>query len=190
MGKFKVGSPIEIEVDAFPKEVFRGGVEAFDARLSSDSRTLMVRGRVPNPDHKLLPGMFANAAVLAGEAKDVVTVPRTAVTYTLYGDSVWVVKEGPPQPAQPQPTPTAESDGVTSAAAADATGSVPAAPKLTVERRFVRVGATQGDRVAILEGVGTGEEVVTSGQLKLQPGAAVKIDNSQTLKPSAELPKQ
>jgi membrane fusion protein (multidrug efflux system) len=190
MGKFKVGSPIEIEVDAFPNEVFKGGVEAFDARLSSDSRTLMVRGRVPNPDHKLLPGMFANAAVLAGEPKDVVTVPRTAVTYTLYGDSVWVVKEGPPQPAQPQPTPTAESDGVATAAAADATGSVPAEPKLTVERRFVRVGATQGDRVAILEGVSAGVEVVTSGQLKLQPGAAVKIDNSQTLKPPAELPKQ
>jgi membrane fusion protein (multidrug efflux system) len=54
----------------------------------------------------------------------------------------------------------------------------------------VRVGATQGDRIAILEGVSTGEEVVTSGQLKLQPGAAIKIDNSQALKPPAELPKQ
>ena len=48
----------------------------------------MVRGRLPNPDRTLLPGMFANAAVLAGEPKDVVTVPRTALTYTLYGDSV------------------------------------------------------------------------------------------------------
>ena len=132
--------------------------------------------------------MFANAAVLAGEPKDVVTVPRTALTYTLYGDSVWVVKEGPPQPAPPAPT--ASSDGVASAAAADATGSVPAEPKLTVERRFVRVGATQGDRIAILEGVSAGDEVVTSGQLKLQPGAAIKIDNSQMLKPPAELPKQ
>jgi membrane fusion protein (multidrug efflux system) len=59
-----------------------------------------------------------------------------------------------------------------------------------VERRFVRVGPTQGDRAAILEGVKDGEEVVTSGQLKLQPGATVKIDNSGALKPPAELPKQ
>jgi multidrug efflux pump subunit AcrA (membrane-fusion protein) len=118
----------------------------------------------------------------------VVTVPRTALTYTLYGDSVWVVKEGPPQPAPPAPT--ASSDGVASAAAADATGAVPAEPNFTVERRFVRVGATQGDRIAILEGVSAGDEVVTSGQLKLQPGAAIKIDNSQMLKPPAELPKQ
>jgi multidrug efflux pump subunit AcrA (membrane-fusion protein) len=129
--------------------------------------------------------MFANAAVLAGEPKEVVTVPRTALTYTLYGDSVWVVKEGPAEP--PPPAPTASSEGVTSAIAADAP---PAEPKLTVERRFVRVGATQGDRIAILEGVSAGETVVTSGQLKLQPGAAIKIDNSQMLKPPAELPKQ
>lgn len=185
MGRFKEGSPIEITVNAFRGAVFKGEVEAFDARLSSDSRTLMVRGRIPNPDRKLLPGMFANAAVLAGETKDVVTVPRTALTYTLYGDSVWVVREGVPEPTPP--TPTASSEGVTSAIAADAP---PAEPKLTVERRFVRVGATQGDRIAILEGVSAGEEVVTSGQLKLQPGAAIKIDNSQALKPPAELPKQ
>jgi multidrug efflux pump subunit AcrA (membrane-fusion protein) len=132
--------------------------------------------------------MFANVAVLAGEPKDVVTVPRTALTYTLYGDSVWVVKESPPEPAPPAPT--VSSEAVATAAAADATGAVPQEPKLTVERRFVRVGATEGDRVAILEGVNPGEVVVTSGQLKLQPGAAVKIDNSQTLKPPAELPKQ
>jgi membrane fusion protein (multidrug efflux system) len=44
--------------------------------------------------------------------------------------------------------------------------------------------------VAILEGVKPGDEVVTSGQLKLQPGATIKIDNSGALKPPAELPKQ
>ncbi len=188
MAKFKEGAPIEIAVDAFPGKVFKGEVEAFDARLSSDSRTLMVRGKVPNPDRTLLPGMFANAAVLAGEPKEVVTVPRTALTYTLYGDSVWVVKEGAPEP--PKSPPTASSEPVGTAAAADATGAVPPEPKLTVERRFVRVGQTQGDRIAILEGVSAGDEVVTSGQLKLQPGAAIKIDNTEALKPPAVLPKQ
>ena len=69
-------------------------------------------------------------------------------------------------------------------------GAIPAAPKLTVERRFVRAGPTQCDRVAIVEGIKDGEEVVTSGQLKLQPGATVKIDNSGALKAPAELPKQ
>ncbi|HEX2447756.1 MAG TPA: efflux RND transporter periplasmic adaptor subunit [Methyloceanibacter sp.] len=191
VGKFQVGSTIELTADAYPGQSFKGEVEAFDAKLSSDARMLMVRATVPNPDRKLLPGMFANVGVLAGGAKEFVTVPRTAVTYGLYGDSVWVVKEGALEPAAP-PAPTASTEPVASAVAADAapTGSVPAEPKLTVERRFVRVGPTEGDRVAILEGVKMGEQVVTSGQLKLQPGATVKVDNSGALKPPAELPKQ
>jgi membrane fusion protein (multidrug efflux system) len=191
VGKFQVGSTIELTADAYPGQAFKGEVEAFDAKLSSDARMLMIRATVPNPDRKLLPGMFANVGVLAGGAKEFVTVPRTAVTYGLYGDSVWVVKEGALEPAAPA-APTASTEPVASAVAADAapTGSVPAEPKLTVERRFVRVGPTDGDRVAILEGVKTGEQVVTSGQLKLQPGATVKVDNSGALKPPAELPKQ
>jgi len=174
VGKLRVGHVIELTVGAYPGQVFKGEIEAFDARVAQDTRTLMVRGKLPNADHKLLPGMFANAAVLEGEPKQLVTVPRTALTYGLYGDSVWVVKDGPPAPEK-----TASA------------GEVTVSPlQLTVERRFVRVGPSQGDNVAILEGVQAGEQVVTSGQLKLHPDAAVKIDNSQPLTPSAERPKQ
>jgi membrane fusion protein (multidrug efflux system) len=191
VGKFTIGSAIDLLSDAFPGQLFKGEVEAFDAKLGQDTRTLMVRARVPNPDRKLLPGMFANVAVLSSGARQFVTVPRTAVTYGLYGDSVWVVKEGTPEPAA-KPTPVAEAEPVASAVAADAapTGAIPAEPKLVVERRFVRVGPTEGDRVAILEGVKAGEEVVTSGQIKLQPGAKIKVDNSGALKAPAELPRQ
>jgi membrane fusion protein (multidrug efflux system) len=193
VGKFTKGSAIELTADAYPGELFKGEVESFDAKLSQDARMLVVRARVPNPDRKLLPGMFANVAVLAGSAKDVVTVPRTAVTYGLYGDSVWVVKESAPEPAPaPTPTPTAAAEPVVTPAAADAapTNAIPAEPKLTVDRRFVRVGPTEDDKVAILEGVQVGEQVVTSGQLKLQPGATIKVDNSSALKAPAELPRQ
>ena len=191
VGKFKIGSKIELTADAFPGEVFKGEIEAFDAKLGAETRTLMVRARLSNLERKLLPGMFANVAVLAGGAKEFVTVPRTAVTYGLYGDSVWVVKQGAPEPAATQPA-TASVEPVASAIASDATptGSIDAEPKLAAERRFVRVGPSEGDRIAILEGVKTGEEVITSGQLKLQSGAGIKVDNSGALKPPAELPRQ
>ena len=174
LGKLKIGAPIELTVSAYPGQVFKGEIEAFDARVAQESRTLMVRGRMPNADHKLLPGMFANVGVIEGKPKELVTVPRTAVTYGLYGDSVWVVKESPPEPEK-----TASVGDV----------AVPA-PKLTAERRFVRVGPSQGDEVALLEGVKAGEQVITSGQLKLHPDAAIKIDNSRPLTPQAERPKQ
>ena len=183
VAKFKIGSKIELTVDTYPGEVFKGEVEALDARLSQDARTLMVRGTLPNPDRRLLPGMFANTAVLAGEPRELVTVPRTALTYSLYGDSVWVVKEGA---SEEDAQPTASAEGAGAAIAADALE----APKLTAERRFVRVGQTEEGRIAILEGIKAGEQVITSGQLKLQPGAAIKIDNADALKPPAELPKQ
>jgi membrane fusion protein (multidrug efflux system) len=180
---FKVGAKIELTVDTYDGQVFDGEVEAFDARLNQDARTLMVRGRLKNPDRKLLPGMFAQVDVVAGPPKKLVTVPRTAVTYTLYGDSVWVVKEGT---AKPSATPSASAE----AGAAAAAEAPPEEPALTVERRFVHVGQTQQGRVAILDGVKAGEQVVTSGQLKLHPGATVKIDNADALKPPAVMPKQ
>ena len=191
VGKVRIGSGVELAVDAYPGQVFKGEVEALRRRVAQDTRMLMVRARLPNPDRKLMPGMFANVAVLAGGAKEFVTVPRTAVTYGLYGDSVWVVKEGAPEPAA-APTPTAAGEPVASAVAADATptGSIPAQPKLTVERRFVQWGRHEEDSVAILDGIKEGEQVVTSGQLKFQPGATIKVDNSGPLQAPAELPKQ
>jgi membrane fusion protein (multidrug efflux system) len=174
LGRLKPGAKIELTVSAYPGQVFKGEIEAFDARVAEESRTLTVRGRLPNADHKLLPGMFANVAVLEGKPKQLVTVPRTAVTYGLYGDSIWVAKEMPPEPEK-------------TASAGD--GAVPA-PRLVADRRFVRVGATQGDEVSILEGIKVGDEVITSGQLKLHPDTAITIDNSKPLTPQAERPKQ
>lgn len=171
IGKLHVGQTIELDVDAFPGTVFKGKVASLDARVSQETRTLLVRGTLANPGRILLPGMFANVAVLAGEPATVVTLPRTAVTYSLYGDSVYVVKpEEKPEGAQ---------------AAAPSAQAV-----FVVERRFVTTGQVHGDRVAISSGLKAGEQVVTSGQLKLKNGSRVKIDNSQELKPPAELPKQ
>ena len=50
--------------------------------------------------------------------------------------------------------------------------------RLTVERKFVRTGATRGDQVQILDGVAVGDRIVTSGQLKLRNGSPVKIVDS------------
>jgi membrane fusion protein, multidrug efflux system len=179
MGRLKPKAEIELRVAAYPGQAFKGEIEAFDARVNQETRQLMVRGRVPNPERKLLPGMFANLAVVAGEAKTLVSVSRTAVTYGLYGDSVWVAKEAEvPGPAEP-------SNSGEAVAASGATEK-----KLIAERRFVRIGQSQGDTVAIVEGINEGDEVVTTGQLKLQPGAAIKIDNSSVLQPKAQRPRQ
>ncbi len=102
IGKLRVGQSISLTVDAFPGQVFKGEIQSLDARVAQDTRTLLVRGILPNKERVLLPGMFANVTVHAGQPVDVVTVPRTAVTYSLYGDSVYVVKPAPAKEGQAQ----------------------------------------------------------------------------------------
>jgi membrane fusion protein (multidrug efflux system) len=172
ISKLRVGQQLEVTVDTFPNEVFKGEIESLDARVSQDTRTLLVRGSLPNGRRLLLPGMFANVMVLAGEPREVVTVPRTAVTYSLYGDSVYAVKSAPETPPK------------------DGKAETPAEPKLVADRRFVKTGPARDDRVVILSGVAAGEQVVTTGQLKLNPGAAIRIDNTQPLSRPEERPKQ
>ena len=52
---------------------------------------ITVRAKIANPDGRLVPGMYADVTVIVGEPEPVVTVPQTAVTYSLYGDSVFAV---------------------------------------------------------------------------------------------------
>jgi membrane fusion protein (multidrug efflux system) len=147
LGDLKEGLAIEVEVDAYPGQAFKGKIGSIDARVSAETRNIVVRGEIPNPSEKLRPGMFGNVAVLAGAPRSVVAAPRTAVSFSLYGDSVYVV------------APDEKTGG-------DA---------LRAERRFVRTGETRGESVSILEGLKPGERIVTEGQIRLQPGARVKI---------------
>lgn len=172
ISKLRVGQRLEVTVDTFPGEIFKGEIESLDARVAQDTRTLLVRGSLPNGRRLLLPGMFANVMVLAGEPREVVTVPRTAVTYSLYGDSIYAVKS------------------VAGSPPGDGKAEATAEPKLVADRRFVKTGEAREDRVVVLTGVAVGEEVVTTGQLKLNPGAAIRIDNTQPLSRPEERPKQ
>ncbi len=164
----RVGQMLELSVDAYAGKVFQGKIASIDARVSAETRNVLVRATVENPEKLLRPGMFANIAVLAGETQSVVTLPRTAVTFSLYGDAVFVVKP----------------------LVVDENSAPPPADVMTVERRFVRTGDVRGEFVAITEGVAAGDQVVSEGQLKLLPSSRVRVDNSNALQPLPTLPKQ
>ena len=62
-----VGQIIEIRIDAFKDQVFRGTVEAVDAQIESESHSISLRGSIPNDDLLLRPGLFANISLIIGE---------------------------------------------------------------------------------------------------------------------------
>lgn len=146
ISRIQQGQQVELTTSAFPDERINGEITAVSADIDPNSHNFSVQATIPNPDHKLKPGLFANVSIEIGEPVERVTVPRAAISYTLYGDSVYVVKQG-------------EGD------------------KLVAEQRFVELGEERNSKVAIVEGVKAGERVVTAGQLKLNDGATVIIDN-------------
>jgi membrane fusion protein (multidrug efflux system) len=89
--QLKPGLPVAVTLDAFPDREFAGTIEAIDPRLSDSTRNLRVRATLANPDETLRPGMFARVEVRLPDERDVVVLPATAIVYSPYGDSVYVV---------------------------------------------------------------------------------------------------
>ena len=148
-----VGQTVHTRVDAFADRRFTGTITAIEPAVNAATRTVQVEARVDNRERLLRPGMFARVEVVLPGTNDYLTMPNSAITYNPYGDSVFLVEP----------------------AASDAEGAKP-----TVRRAFVKLGPARGDQVAVLSGLETGQQVVTSGQLKLRNGSRIVIDNSRT----------
>jgi multidrug efflux system membrane fusion protein len=147
-GQLQVGQVVRIKVDAYPGKLFEGKITTIEPQVSTDTRNIRVQATIPNPDKILKPGMFTSTTVVLPDKPAVVTVPETAVDYTLYGDSVFLITE------------KKEADGKTS---------------LTATRTFVQTGNRIEGHAEILKGLKAGDRVVSVGQIKLQSGAAVTI---------------
>lgn len=95
LAQVAVGQTVSLTTDAWPGRRFAGVVSAIDPLVEAKSGMVRVQARLPNPDGALRPGMFAKVEVAQPARRKVVTVPQSAIAYNLYGDSVFVVEEGP-----------------------------------------------------------------------------------------------
>jgi membrane fusion protein, multidrug efflux system len=156
VSKAQKSQAVEVTLDAYPGIVFKGSITAFDSRLDDATRTVRVQATLVNKEGLLQPGMFGSVAVLLPQKDKVITVPQSAVTYNPYGNVIYVIEK----------------------AAAPAGQSAGAAQQLlTVRQQFVKLGETRGDQISVITGLKAGDQVVTSGQLKLRDGVNVRIDN-------------
>jgi len=89
--EISVGQRVNVTADAFSGRVFTAKITTLEPQISPDTRTMEVQATMNNPDNALLPGMFVDAAVVLPSRPDTIVVPETAVEYTLYGDSVYVI---------------------------------------------------------------------------------------------------
>lgn len=75
----KLGQPLSFTTDAFPSRTFRGRVSFINPSAEESSRTVKVVALVDNTDGALKSGLFAKGAIIVGERKGVLRVPRTAM---------------------------------------------------------------------------------------------------------------
>ncbi|HEY1542517.1 MAG TPA: efflux RND transporter periplasmic adaptor subunit, partial [Xanthobacteraceae bacterium] len=145
--RMKLKQAVAVRIDAFPNQVFTGEISAVNPRVDAASRNVQIRATLQNPDRRLLPGMYATVDIPTGAPQHLITLPQTAITYSPFGDTVYVVEQN-----------GNGQDGK---------------PKLVARQTFVTTGATRGDQVAVLKGLKDGDLIVTAGQIKLHNGSTV-----------------
>ena len=144
--------PVGVGSDSYPDQRFEGTITAVNPDVDPVTRNVRIQATLRNPGAKLRPGMFVSVELAVSRSERVLFIPETAVLHAPYGDSIFVVEEGPAGPDGKKP--------------------------LVVQHRLVRLGAREGDYVVVTDGVKTGERIVSTGAFKLRPGMSVVIDNS------------
>ncbi|RTL49801.1 MAG: efflux RND transporter periplasmic adaptor subunit [Bradyrhizobiaceae bacterium] len=145
-----VGQTVDAVVDAYPGRKFQGKITTIEPQIASDTRNIRVQATIENPDGSLKPGMFATTTVVLPPEPAKIVIPETAVDYTLYGDSVFLVKQ------------ETDKDGKAT---------------LHAVRVPIQAGQRVNGQVVITKGLNAGDRVVGVGQLKLQSGVEITVSS-------------
>lgn len=196
--KIHPNQTITFSLEEFPRALFEAKVSAVNSKIDLNTHNVLVQGILANcpieamkdpaksplvktkPEidgNKLIiscdtelnsknkvrhfafvPGMFASIEIEQTETPNTIIVPSTAVSYSLYGNAVYVIEKN--------------KDGQKNKDGSDL---------LTVNRVFVTTGEQRGNYTVIKKGIKEGQLVVSAGEIKLQNGTPVIINNSVKL---------
>jgi membrane fusion protein (multidrug efflux system) len=144
--KIRPGQNAFIDVDALPGRRFSALVLAVDPLVDANGRSVGVRGCIDNRRLDLRPGMFARVTSVFGVREDAKVIPEEAIVPQGGRQFVYRLVDGPDQDTR------------------------------IAQRVEVRVGVRQPGKVEILEGLRTGDLVVTAGQQRIQrDGMPVRV---------------
>jgi membrane fusion protein (multidrug efflux system) len=155
------GMPVEIRTDAYPDKVFQGRINAIDPLVDPDSGVINVQAEIPNPEQLLRSGMYAETRVLLPTIEDALVIPTESISFSLYGEMIFVVENGIDESGKEQ---------------------------LTVQQRRVVVKERRGDVALVETGLSPGERIVTSGHVRLNNGIRVYIVEQDFVDGRGELP--
>ncbi|MBK0021061.1 efflux RND transporter periplasmic adaptor subunit [Brucella pseudogrignonensis] len=165
LSSLKLGQPVKVgpNMDSLK---YNGTIVGIDPKIDPASRLVSVRAEVQNDEPRLTPGQFVQVRVELPQEDNILALPQTTIVTSLYGDYVYAVR--PEQPKEGEKAPEGQ------------------AAKQVAQQVFVKVGRRYGGVAEITDGLKAGDIVITAGQNRLSPGAAVTIDNTVNPLPAAD----
>ena len=165
ISKIKLGQTIKINVDAYPQTQFDGHITAIEPAVNFQSGLIQVQADIPNNDGQLRSGMFARASIILPTVKDQIVIPQSAISFTLYGQNVYVLKEG------------------------EETDKEGNKVKVLRAKQVVgKAGERRGNDVHVLSGIQAGDQIVLSGQVRLSNDTKVHVVENDALAVPAQTP--
>ncbi|MXV28141.1 efflux RND transporter periplasmic adaptor subunit [Aeromonas veronii] len=165
ISKIKLGQTIKINVDAYPQTQFDGHITAIEPAVNFQSGLIQVQADIPNNDGQLRSGMFARASIILPTVKNQIVIPQSAISFTLYGQNVYVLKEGEET---------------------DKEGNK--VKVLRAKQVVVKAGERRGNDVHVLSGIQAGDQIVLSGQVRLSNDTKVHVVENDALAVPAQTP--
>ncbi|WP_114965700.1 efflux RND transporter periplasmic adaptor subunit [Alkalilacustris brevis] len=154
--ELRIGQSVDVRVDG-DAHSHTGAITGIDPRVDPNSRMVAVRATIENPERNLTPGQFARIRVNLPVEDGVIALPQNAVTISLYGDFVYVVRS--------------RENGAEDA--------------LEVRQVFVTLGRRSNGVVEVVDGLSSGDLVVSSGQNRLSNRAPVYLAETRAPEPVA-----
>jgi membrane fusion protein, multidrug efflux system len=150
VASLRAGATVLAASDSGAQATVTGRITAINPVVDEATRNVQIQATFRNAEGRLRAGGYVTVKVMLGAGAPLIALPTSAISFAPYGNSVFIV--------EPQRGPDGKR-------------------YVGVRQQFVKLGAAQGDRVVVLDGVKAGEEVVTSGAFKLRPNAAVVVNN-------------
>ncbi|PMG23977.1 efflux RND transporter periplasmic adaptor subunit [Vibrio splendidus] len=158
----KVGQDLQFYSEATNDEVFHGTISAIEPSSDSNTHNIELRA-MANQAVPLEAGMYVDATLITSESDTIVAVPSVAISYSLYGNTVFVL------------------DTSTKKASEHSSNNASPFYEYKVVQRTVEVGPKQGGYVGVVSGLKEGDVVVTSNQHQLKNSGWVLVNNQHPL---------
>jgi membrane fusion protein (multidrug efflux system) len=149
-----LGQAITVSIDLGGEKKVNGKITAIDSKVDPNTRNVLIQATIPNEQYRLYPGMYGLVQVYTNQKNQSIAIPQTAISYNHSGNYVYIIKD--------------------QSAAKDKS-------KLHAYQQTVKTGERRQDLVVIENGLTPGTEIVIAGQLKLQQGASIVLEQKKPM---------